>query len=89
VADETLDTIQDAVDELLDSRPEIEYEVSLANGVLTLKLPPHGTWVLNKQTPNRQIWVRTNEKKMCKVVLVLCLAFVDVAVVACAIRQTE
>ena len=21
-----------------------------------MKLPPHGTWVINKQTPNRQLW---------------------------------
>ena len=31
-------------------------EVNVASGVLTLSMPPHGTWVLNKQTPNRQIW---------------------------------
>ena len=59
VADDTLETIQDAVDAVLDAKPEIEYEISLTNGVLNLTLPPHGTWVINKQTPNRQIWVRT------------------------------
>jgi Frataxin-like domain len=58
VADQTLETIQDAVDGLLDQQTSIEYEVSCESGVLTMKLPPHGTWVLNKQTPNRQIWVR-------------------------------
>jgi len=60
VADATLETIQDAVDQVFDSNSNsnIEYEVSLANGVLNLSLPPHGTWVINKQTPNRQIWVR-------------------------------
>lgn len=26
-------------------------------GVLTLLLPPHGTYVLNKQPPNKQIWL--------------------------------
>jgi len=61
VADETLEAIQDAIDELFDPQPEIEYEVSLANGVLNLSLPPHGTWVVNKQTPNRQIWVRLSQ----------------------------
>jgi frataxin len=25
-------------------------------GVLNLSVPPHGTWVLNKQGPNKQIW---------------------------------
>merc|ERR1712224_955872 len=33
-----------------------ECEVVYASGVLTMTLAPHGTWVLNKQTPNRQIW---------------------------------
>lgn len=55
IADEALENIQDSIDEALDST-SIEYEVVLASGVLTLKLPPHGTWVINKQTPNRQIW---------------------------------
>lgn len=26
-------------------------------GVLTLTFPPHGTYVLNKQPPNKQIWL--------------------------------
>ena len=26
-------------------------------GVLTVKLGAHGTYVYNKQTPNRQIWM--------------------------------
>jgi frataxin len=66
VADATLETIQDAIDEALGggsvngnengTASVIEYECNLASGVLTLTLPPHGTWVLNKQTPNRQIW---------------------------------
>lgn len=29
----------------------------LQAGVLTLKFPPHGTYVLNKQPPNKQIWL--------------------------------
>lgn len=27
------------------------------HGVLTLVLPPHGTYVINKQPPNKQIWL--------------------------------
>ena len=30
--------------------------VLFQNGVLTLQLGHHGTWVINKQTPNLQIW---------------------------------
>jgi frataxin len=55
IADETLDTIQDAIDDVLDAS-NIEYEIENAAGVLTLTMPPHGTWVINKQTPNQQIW---------------------------------
>jgi Frataxin-like domain len=57
IADETLETIQDTVDSFFDMKNEIEYEVSYSSGVLSISFPPHGTWVLNKQTPNRQIWV--------------------------------
>lgn len=56
VADETLEDIQDAVEGALENARLEEFEVVFASGVLTMTLPPHGTWVLNKQTPNRQIW---------------------------------
>lgn len=67
-ADDTLESIQDLFDELLedgllvtsttgDDDEEIaEFEASYSSGVLTIKLGHHGTWVLNKQTPNKQIW---------------------------------
>jgi frataxin len=58
VADETLDVIQDVMDEIFRDigGDEEDMEVSVASGVLTMSLPPHGTWVINKQTPNRQLW---------------------------------
>eukprot|EP00744_Colponema_vietnamica_P019823 GILI01028075.1.p1 GENE.GILI01028075.1~~GILI01028075.1.p1 ORF type:complete len:189 (+),score=18.86 GILI01028075.1:29-568(+) len=31
-------------------------DISLSQGVLTIKLGKKGTYVINKQTPNRQIW---------------------------------
>jgi len=31
--------------------------VCVQQGVLTVKLGSHGTYVINKQTPNRQIWL--------------------------------
>jgi len=68
-ADETLETIQDVLElylenneEVNNSNPEdeeeaeLEPEINYASGVLTIQLPPHGTWVINKQTPNRQLW---------------------------------
>jgi len=27
------------------------------SGVMTLQVPPHGTFVINKQPPNQQIWI--------------------------------
>ena len=66
VADETLHSIQDAVEEyfedyyfygLAERGGDLDIpEVNYASGVLTINLPGHGTWVLNKQTPNEQIW---------------------------------
>jgi frataxin len=56
VADETLEDIQDAVEGALEDKGIPEFEVNYASGVLTMTMPPHGTWVLNKQTPNQQIW---------------------------------
>jgi frataxin len=40
----------------LDECIEDGFDLSLAMGVLTLKLGPKGTYVINKQTPNRQLW---------------------------------
>ena len=59
VADHTLEGLLDAVEQALEALPAEKtdkFDVSYASGVLTIALPPHGTWVLNKQTPNRQIW---------------------------------
>ena len=63
-ADETLEDIQDLMDEFLEEHLEDpsctlvqeQVEINYSSGVLTIALPPVGTWVLNKQTPNRQIW---------------------------------
>lgn len=59
IADETLDAIQDAMEELFEDigdGDDDDLEVNFSSGVLTIALPPHGTWVINKQTPNRQLW---------------------------------
>lgn len=32
-------------------------DLLLQSGVLTLSLGPHGTYVINKQPPNQQIWL--------------------------------
>ncbi|KAK9373207.1 uncharacterized protein V1513DRAFT_449761 [Lipomyces chichibuensis] len=55
VANETLENILEHCEDLADTEPKIDVE--LAQGVLTLTLPPHGTYVINKQPPNKQIWL--------------------------------
>ena len=64
VADVTLETIQDIVEDYFEEHYESSSseneedipEVNYASGVLTMYIPSHGTWVINKQTPNEQIW---------------------------------
>ena len=66
-----LDRLQDILDSHGDSSLEVEYHVRLSraechwsliisvlqSGVLTLDLGQHGTYVINKQPPNKQIWL--------------------------------
>ena len=64
--DETLESLCERFEEIIDAgsdRPDAgsfspsESDVNLSGGVLTVVLPPFGTYVINKQTPNRQIWL--------------------------------
>lgn len=54
LADATLLSLEAAVAPLEDHAPA--FDLSNANGVLTVKLNDKQTYVLNKQGPNRQIW---------------------------------
>lgn len=55
LADATLNSIENAVGAALEDLVE-GFDGSHAMGVLTLWLGSKGTFVLNKQTPNRQLW---------------------------------
>ncbi|VDP40404.1 unnamed protein product [Soboliphyme baturini] len=60
LSNRTLESLYDCLDALSDvvSNLPAEYDVSLSNGVLTVKLGQDiGTYVINKQTPNKQIWL--------------------------------
>ncbi|CAJ1068631.1 frataxin%2C mitochondrial-like [Xyrichtys novacula] len=59
LADETLDSLADFFEDLTDEGfTEADYDVIFASGVLTVKVGGgHGTYVINKQTPNKQIWL--------------------------------
>ncbi|XP_059194054.1 frataxin, mitochondrial isoform X2 [Centropristis striata] len=59
LADETLDALTDYFEDLMDEDfTGAEYDVVFSSGVLTVKVgSDHGTYVINKQTPNKQIWL--------------------------------
>nr|XP_055025183.1 frataxin, mitochondrial isoform X1 [Misgurnus anguillicaudatus] len=59
LADETLDALAQYLEDLADEGfTGLDCDVILSSGVLTLKMGSgHGTYVINKQTPNRQIWL--------------------------------
>lgn len=58
-SDETLDAISDYFENVaeMDSVPT-EFDISLESGVLTIHVSKDvGTYVINKQSPNKQIWL--------------------------------
>ncbi|XP_072031607.1 frataxin, mitochondrial-like [Amphiura filiformis] len=59
LAEETLEHLSDFFEELGDSHDcPAAYDVTYGDGVLTVKFgAEHGTYVINKQTPNKQIWL--------------------------------
>uniref|UniRef100_A0AAG5D1B5 ferroxidase n=1 Tax=Anopheles atroparvus TaxID=41427 RepID=A0AAG5D1B5_ANOAO len=59
VCSDTLESLCDYFEELIDATPALKSaDVTFGDGVLTVKFgPPHGTYVINRQSPNRQIWL--------------------------------
>lgn len=55
LADSYLSELEEKFNELQENNELIDVEFSA--GVLTLTYPPKGTYVLNKQPPNKQIWL--------------------------------
>lgn len=57
-ADETLDSLTEMFEDIQERLDvDKEYDVSFNSGVLTVKISKSwGTYVINKQTPNKQIW---------------------------------
>ncbi|GBE78147.1 Frataxin homolog, mitochondrial [Sparassis crispa] len=56
-SDTAMENLLESLEELLDTNNNAEYEVEYSSGVLTLKLGDKGTYVINKQPPNKQIWL--------------------------------
>jgi len=57
LSDETMDGLLHSLEDLVDSIGTAGYEVEYHSGVLTLQLGDEGTYVINKQPPNKQIWL--------------------------------
>ncbi|KAJ2548631.1 Mitochondrial matrix iron chaperone [Coemansia sp. RSA 1933] len=57
LATETLDNLALCFDDIGEELAIDDFDVEYANGVLTVTLGEHGTYVLNKQPPNKQIWL--------------------------------
>jgi frataxin len=72
VSEETLQKLTGYLDTLpdwLDTHPS--YDISYAMGVLTAQISPEvGTYVINKQAPNRQIWLSSpiSGPKRCSII---------------------
>eukprot|EP00262_Sarcandra_glabra_P016369 TRINITY_DN5311_c0_g1_i2.p1 TRINITY_DN5311_c0_g1~~TRINITY_DN5311_c0_g1_i2.p1 ORF type:complete len:200 (+),score=21.10 TRINITY_DN5311_c0_g1_i2:122-721(+) len=57
LADATMHDLQEKLEEYCDCIEIDGLDIDYSSDVLTLKLGSLGTYVLNKQTPNRQIWL--------------------------------
>lgn len=55
LSDVQMDLICEKAEAMQESREDVEVEYSA--GVLNIIFPPNGTYVINKQPPNKQIWL--------------------------------
>ncbi|KAI9839461.1 MAG: hypothetical protein M1819_002086 [Sarea resinae] len=55
ISDGFMDELVSRLEELQEQREEVDVEYSA--GVLNVVFPPAGTYVINKQPPNKQIWL--------------------------------
>lgn len=57
VADEMIGNLQEILEEWGEDNDVSDFDVSHEEGVMTLQMGAHGTYVINKQAPNRQVWM--------------------------------
>lgn len=59
ISEATLESLTEYFDELIEEATHLQdADVAFGDGVLTVKFgDPYGTYVINRQTPNRQIWL--------------------------------
>ncbi|KAJ2732723.1 Mitochondrial matrix iron chaperone [Coemansia sp. BCRC 34962] len=54
---EALERLAESLEDIGDQMEIDDYDIEYSSGVLTLRLGAKGTYVLNKQPPNKQIWL--------------------------------
>ncbi|KXZ42691.1 hypothetical protein GPECTOR_124g491 [Gonium pectorale] len=57
VADHVMEDMHEKLEAYVEENDVDGGDVEYSQGVLTVKLGKQGTFVVNKQTPNRQIWL--------------------------------
>jgi len=57
LSDVAMEHLLERLEGVVDNLARDDYEVDYSAGVLTLKLGAAGTYVINKQPPNKQIWL--------------------------------
>ncbi|CAH0407510.1 unnamed protein product [Chilo suppressalis] len=59
ICNETLESLCEYFEEIIDQSPNLKgADVTYSDGVLTISLgSQYGTYVINRQTPNKQIWL--------------------------------
>jgi len=57
ISDEIMERMVEYLEALVDEVDTPGYDVEYVQGVLTLNLGTVGTYLLNKQPPNKQIWL--------------------------------
>ncbi|KAJ2507387.1 Mitochondrial matrix iron chaperone [Coemansia sp. RSA 2049] len=57
IATHTLEELAIRFDDIGEELGRDDYDVEYANGVLTVSMGEKGTYVINKQPPNKQIWI--------------------------------
>jgi frataxin len=57
LSEEALDLLLTELEGIVEESDQSGWEVEYSSGVLTLNLGDKGTYVLNKQPPNKQIWL--------------------------------
>lgn len=56
-SDNTLEDLSEKLESILEDKYDQGADVTLSNGVLTAIIDHENTYVINKQTPNRQLWL--------------------------------